>query len=75
MRPDEERAALDPLLPARRFAGLEPGVLQRARNIAGRMPSRFTQRGRQRPIRDDRANARNDHGNRSGQMRGQLAKT
>ena len=48
-------------------------MLQRARNIAGRVPCRFSERGRERSIRDDRANARNDDGDGGRQVRRQLA--
>src|SRR6185503_6701267 len=73
VRADEERTPLDSFFPARRLAGLEAGVLQRARSVAGHVPGGVAERGRQRPVRHDRRDSRYHDGDRGGQVRGELA--
>jgi hypothetical protein len=61
MSTDEERAIPDAFFPTARLIAGQSGPLERSRDVAGNVPSRFTERGRERTVSDDRANARNDH--------------
>ena len=73
MCPHQKGARLDPLLPSGRLRGFQAGVLERSRNIASNVTRGFTERRRQRTIRNNRSDTRNYDGNSSDQMRGQFA--
>ena len=73
MRPNQKRPTFDALLPPRRFSGFKPGMLERSRNIASHVSRRFTERSRQRSVRNNRSDAWNNNGDSSDQMRGELA--
>ena len=72
VRPNEERAALNPLFPALGLAALEPRMLQGASDIAGRVAGRFAERRGKWSIRDDRAHAWNHNRHGCGKMRREL---
>jgi hypothetical protein len=72
VRPDQECSLFDSLLPPSRFGIVQPGLLERTADITRCVPGRFSERGGERTISNDRSDSRNDNADHSYQVCGQL---